>query len=833
MTEDRFDELLKEMREETATAEQVAESRDRVWRKLAGRASALCSEFRSQLEDYLAGQLTEARRLLLEDHLSRCAECRRVFAGAATWQPGRPLVVPVPKIRRALRPAWTKWAAAAAIAALALYLGRNQIDSALAPGGARATVLAVSGSLYRVPQGVLHSGASLEEGNVVRTASGARAVLKLMDGSLVEVNQRTEISLHAAWSGQSVRLERGDIIVQAAKQRRGHLRVVTRDSVASVKGTIFAVSSGSAGSLVSVVEGRVAVSQPGMERVIERGGQAASNPALASVPLQDAVSWSENARKYYALLAEFRSIEKELADAPEPALRTRPTLVRYMPSGAFVYAAVPNLSGTIRDAVRLVEQRARESAVLNEWWTSTAGQELKKLLDPFQAVTPLLGEEVVFVLARQPANPGNEVPLILAEIQAGRRAAIEQALNNITKDSGHPFYYSLSDDLVLISESAAQLTIAQSLLGGGAATPFAAEIAQRYEHGVGWLAGIDVATAAVGVKQHIGSSEQVEMLGVPSMRYLFFEQRSLRGTHDNEATLAFQGARTGISSWLAAPGPAGSAEYISSDAVLALSASTRNPRQAFDELLEMLGQGTSRLGAELRRFESETGVNVGNDIAAALGTDFTLVIERPAIPIPAWVGVAEVLQPALLESAIRRLVESGNRKSPAQHQLTLGEENVGGRTWRTLKSASQTTTLSWTYDRGYLVAGTDRAVAARAIATRENGTPVIRSASFRQQLPGSGSVHHSGFIWINAQGALRDLSALVENPSLKMLLENRNPVLIVLDGETERIHAASRTRLTSLLLDLMTAAGPGPTRPGEAREHSVERRLRPRRLVER
>ena len=95
----------------------------------------------------------------------------------------------------------------------------------------------------------------------------------------------------------AIHLQRGDVIVQAAKQRRGHLRVLTRDSIASVKGTVFAVSAGLGGSVVSVVEGSVAVNQPGTEVLLSPGEQAASNPALAS-SVEEAVSWSPEAEAY-------------------------------------------------------------------------------------------------------------------------------------------------------------------------------------------------------------------------------------------------------------------------------------------------------------------------------------------------------------------------------------------------------------------------------------------------------------------------------------------------------------------------------------------------------
>ncbi|MBK7927268.1 MAG: FecR domain-containing protein [Bryobacterales bacterium] len=237
MTDQQFDDLLNEMRDERAPEAQSAEARQRVWQQIAHTTSLACAEFRPEFGAYRAGELSAARRLLLDDHLARCADCRHILDGSA--QAPRVVAMPEPR-RRALPARWLSYAAAAA-----LYMTRDNIDRALAPSGPRATIASIDGTLHNIPGDALSAGATLSEGELVRTGAGSRAILTLADGSRLELNQRTELSLSAAWSGQTVRLHHGDLIVQAAKQRRGHLRVVTRDSVASVKGTIFAVSSGS------------------------------------------------------------------------------------------------------------------------------------------------------------------------------------------------------------------------------------------------------------------------------------------------------------------------------------------------------------------------------------------------------------------------------------------------------------------------------------------------------------------------------------------------------------------------------------------------------------
>jgi hypothetical protein len=542
----------------------------------------------------------------------------------------------------------------------------------------------------------------------------------------------------------------------------------------------------------------------------------------------EAVAWSADAQKYFTLLAELAALEVKVAALPSPALRTDPQLLQYLPANTIIYGAIPNLGGTVQQTMQLIDARAAESPVLKEWWTSPSMTEMKEHLVQLQAVSPLIGEEMVVAMAGAP--PFNHSPLLVMGVKAGQRAALTAKLDQIFAGIGEKPAYVLNDQYLMMAGKANQLAEAQSAAAKLAGTSFGAEIKARYGKGAGWLLGVNIEQVVLLNATNAPSQAALLATGANRMKHLFLEQKSAGSASENSALLTFNGQREGLASWLASPAATSAGEYISSEALVASAFTTRNPRQLFDSLMDTLSKLAPEGINHLREFEQKTGVNFANDIVSALGTDYAYAVETPTLPIPGWIAAAEVYRPASLDEALRRFVEAFNREENTQ-KLVLGTETASGRTWTTLSGTgvSSAVTLQMTYDRGYLLLGTDRATLVRAIATRNGGYPLVRSAKFRNQLPNGFGVHQSAFFWVNTSDSVRQMASVLgaNSGQIGALLQSREPLLILVNGETERIGAASRNRITALLFDVILAGAVNAGQPGGQR--SLQRKT----LIER
>jgi hypothetical protein len=290
------------------------------------------------------------------------------------------------------------------------------------------------------------------------------------------------------------------------------------------------------------------------------------------------------------------------------------------------------------------------------------------------------------------------------------------------------------------------------------------------------------------------------------MKYLFLEQRAAAGAEENEITLVFQGARKGMASWLADAGSGGAAEYLPADALLAGYVSTREPWQLFGEFTAQMTRSNPSFQVDLAKADEKLGAGFLENLTAAMGTEAAFALNGFSVNGPTWVMAALANNPPVIDSSLQKLAETFNAELAPEDQgkrIVLSQESAGGRVWITMKPGLLPLGVTWTYDRGYMVAGSDRASAERAIATRNGGSPLVWSQEFQGQLPSSAGIHPSAFAWVNTKGALGIFSALAPNPALTELLAGRDPILVVFNGTPELIHAASRTRISGLIMDVM------------------------------
>ena len=373
---DLLDEAASQMAGEPIDPRQIEEAAARVWARLSQEAAGGvpivapvvpttlasgpglshappaaaslhgCDDFQALIPAYLRGELSPARALLVEDHTRNCIPCRRALRDAREARPAKP-------VRAAAQPRGRQnravWMSLAAVLAVAIGFGLFTLIQEMMVGGTKmARIESVEGTLYRVAgdsSRPIRAGETIDAGEEVRTAKGSTAMVRMADGSLIEINERAGFSLDAARKGNTIQLERGRIIVKAAKQHDHHLYVATRDAEISVVGTIFAVNSGTKGSRVSVVQGEVRVQQGARLAVLHPGDQMTTHPSVERVSVKSEVAWSRNAKDYDQLLAELTALGKDIdAQVARPGLRYSTQLLDLAPAGTTVWIALPNLT---------------------------------------------------------------------------------------------------------------------------------------------------------------------------------------------------------------------------------------------------------------------------------------------------------------------------------------------------------------------------------------------------------------------------------------------------------------------------------------------------------
>jgi hypothetical protein len=791
-----LEQALSEIRGEVVDPAVVEAAGSRVWARLAEAAGQLssepirgCADFQALLADYRAGRLPQARAMLVEDHLHACVACRHIYEGK---------VVAMPSARPAARPVWRgvhagRWAAAAAVVIAAGAGVWTVVERTGAPGG-RARVDAVSGTLYQVAADgglrPLVAGQDLPEGVEIRTAKDSDALLRLRDGSSVELRERSSLLTTASANDLTIRLGRGSVMVEAAKRRKGHLFVDTGDCRVAVTGTIFGVSAGVKGSRVSVVQGEVHVAQGSSEQVLHRGDQTVTGAEMDPEPVKDDIAWSRNRDHYYALLADLRA---SLERIHLPDLRYQSDLLNRLPASTALYASIPNLGDYLSQAEAVLNQKIAESPELGRFW-SERGAKVQPVIEKLRAASGYLGPEIAVVVLTAPDGKPQAPVLVSQMVRGGFAEFLAQQGAGLTVEVRHGLV-AFGPDRGAVENLVPAF---DSPSGGFDGTPFYARIAEVYHEGAGLLVCADLSRLAQG--EHTAG-----------MRYFVGEEKEVNHQMEARAALSFDPARSGIAAWLANPAAMGSLDYVSPDASTLAAFVVRDPVAIADQLAGMAKTTPAGLGAE---------GELRNDLAHSLGGEFAVSLDGPLMPVPSWKVVVEVYNPAQLQSVFTRLVAVANRQSAkSSGQIRMAQETVDGRTYYSISAPTlgPLAEAHYTFADGYMIAAPSRTLVKRALDLKEAGTSIIRSARFMALTPRDHYANFSAVLYQNLGTSLAPFAGLLSGmggnhpgqPSPAERLSNLKPTLIAAYGEPDRITVASASDVLGASLSALLTGSPG------------------------
>ncbi len=808
-TESILDEVTAAIRNEQVEPATVKQAADRVWERLAAEKVEFknimtntgtehienCADFQSLIPAYLNNELSEARSLLLVDHTHECIPCRRAMKEART-QSVAPRKAAVAPRRYSLQPVIMRWGIAAAVV-IGFGLLALPFIQRYAPFGGEleATVHAAEGQVYQIgdtTSSPIIAGEKLAKGERVRTAKGSHAMLRLGDGTMIEMRDRSELSLTKNGQGTTIHLKRGDIMVEAAQQKGGRLFVDTGDAVVSVTGTVFSVANGTKGSRVSVVSGEVNLEHKGNERVIRAGEQLTTNPSIETIPVKDDVSWSRNAANYTQTLAALAGLKKELNKVQQPGVRNSTRLLDLMPENTVVYAALPNLIATIAESHRIMQERMTQNPALRQWYekeqSGQKGPKMDQVIGTVREFGEYLGDEVAVSLSMNSKGEPDS-PLVLAELKnsAGFREFLEQQIAKyggnqqgkpslqfvenpltataVATEAGKKndrLYVWINNNLFAASPKLDQLQALAGVTqkGGGSpftGTPFHSRIAQVYKEGAGLVVAANLeqliakntSELTKGAKgaEH---ADALQQLGILNLKHFALDQKESQGKTQTRAVLSFSEAR-GIPSWLAEPGPMGSLEYISPDANVVAGFVVKNPVSLVDDLLGVMERVSPDLRKNLDRLQAERGLDIRRDFAAPLGGEFAFAIDGPILPTPSWKMVFEVNDPQHLQQTLERVVTEVNKEAArfGKTGLVWDRSEMSGRAYYTLRSADFGLEVTLTYVNGYMIAGPSRALVERAVRLPESGYTLLHSARFTAGLPADGNANFSAVFYHN------------------------------------------------------------------------------------
>jgi hypothetical protein len=428
-------------------------------------------------------------------------------------------------------------------------------------------------------------------------------------------------------------------------------------------------------------------------------------------------------------------VSRDIRAIPAPSLRYESNLMSHLPANTVAVAAIPNIGGTLSEGVAIFRRKLAENGALADWWNSISikdRQDFDRAIDQVTTASQYLGTEIVIFATAYKAAPA----IMAEEVRPGLDTYLQSQLPAEVFSHMH-----FDDNLFVISEKPV------STSGGFTGTALYQKMAPEYQQGAGWVFAADLTAIA---------PEMPANTGLQDVHYVVATSRSSGSApSDNRASVIFSKNRTGVASWLSAPGPMGSLSFVSPDAGVAISALLKNPKSIVDDLLNRI----------LVRADNTLAIS---DIASAFGGEVTVALDGPLLPVPSWKIIAEVYDPGRIQSAFTRVAEEYNQSDRRERtgDLRLTQTDTDGMTSYKLKFDKLPWEADWTYVDGYWVVAATHELLVRSMQNRQTGYTLPRSQTFQSQLSRDRNPDFSAVLYHNLGQSLSPILGLLGGVNL-------------------------------------------------------------------
>jgi len=480
----------------------------------------------------------------------------------------------------------------------------------------------------------------------------------------------------------------------------------------------------------------------------------------------------EMQEKYPGLLEEFGHLAEAIQrDVQTPEPRSQSHLLPLLPDSTVFYLAIPNYGDASHQVLTIFRTGLKESRVLHDWWQqgemAARGPKIENSLEEFYRFSQFLGNEIVVSASVE----GKKDPdfLILAEVQKpGLKVFLQQTAREYAKDLGtvrvldaqelatakesaaEKMVILVRPDIVLAAEHLSALRSFQDRLEhpgrGLATTPFGQRIRQAYDAGTNIVAAGDIHTILGQIPRDAAPNQALfQRSGFADMKYGVWEYRKVPGQPATQMEMSFTGPRHGIASWLAAPVPLGSLDFVSPKPAMAFTLVLKDPALIYDELKEFATVSNPNAFVGLEQMEQATKLSLKEDLLRLLGGEVTLELDKIQPPDIAWRAILKVKDPDHLQATVNALLAG----SPA----TPRETERDGITYHALRfpSRDKVMEMAYAFVDGYFVIASSSEALEESIQLHRSGGSLAKSAKFQASIPPGHSAEASAFFFQDAQ----------------------------------------------------------------------------------